>query len=157
MSDFFLRPVECSDLLPIAELYMEIYLQTNSIEKWTINSSTNYVTYFYDQCKELFFVAKCKEVLVGGVWGQVKPWWSGNKIYNLEVFVKGVHQRQGLSKLLLRRFFEEAYARFRAVTVEAVTFNDRSFPLDYYERIELKKDKQLVLLEGNISDILKNL
>lgn len=148
MSDFLLRPVERSDLLLVAELYIEIYLQTNTIEKWTISSSTKYVTYFYNQCKELFFVAESKGMLVGGVWGQVKPWWSGNKIYNLEVFVRRSHQKQGLSKILLRRFFEEAVTRFNAVTIEAVTFNDRSFPLNYYERIKLQKDKQFILLES---------
>jgi len=157
MLEVLIRPVTSEDIQPLAKLYMDIYLQTNNVEKWTVESTNKFISYFYEQCEKLFFVAEHNRKIIGGVWGQVKPWWNGNKVYNLEIFVDSEYRKQGISKHLFRRFFEQATCQYDAITVEATTFNDRSFPQNYYERIGLKKSIQLVLLEGNIADILIHL
>jgi len=154
---YLVRQCSEKDLDALASLYVEIYRETNPIERWTVESAKNFVTYFFHESRGLFYIVTFNDIIVGGIWCQVKPWWSGNKIYNLEAFVKKEARGQGLSKILLRKLLEEALSRCNAVTVEAITFNDRAFPLSYYDRISLKKDNQLVLLEGKVREILKNL
>lgn len=95
--------------------------------------------------------------IIGAVWGQVKPWWNGNKLYDIEIFIKKAFQNKGYSKLLFIKLFEESIRYYSVKDVEAITFNDRPFPLSYYERIQLEKDSQLTLLSGNAKNILYNL
>jgi hypothetical protein len=50
-----------------------------------------------------------------------------------------------------------AIKKYNINSVEAITFNDREFPLSFYSKISLNKDQQLVLLEGNVQEIITNL
>jgi len=102
-------------------------------------------------------VGEVKGMLAGAVWCQTKPWWSGVKLYDLEIFIKEDFRNHGFSKQLLQRILEDAISIHKVNEVEAITFNDRAFPLSYYARIELVKDDQLVLLGGKAECILKKL
>lgn len=137
----------------LADLYIRIYKDTNPKEKWNIYSAKKFITYFYELCPDLFFIAKMKDKIIAGIWGPVKPWWDGNKVYNLEIFVDKEYQGNGISKLILAHYFEVAIKKYNVNSVEAITFSDRKFPLCYYEKISLSKDRQLVLLEGNAQEI----
>jgi len=91
-----LRQCTQNDIKEIAELYVEIYRSVNPIEKWVQSSAVKLISYFYKKSYGLFYLATSNKIIVGGIWGQIKPWWNGNKVYNLEVFVKKEFQRQGI-------------------------------------------------------------
>lgn len=141
----------------LACLYVKIYKDTNPKEKWDICSAKKFISYFYELCPDLFFIAKMKDKIIGGIWGSVKPWWDGNKVYDLEIFVDKEYQGIGISKLMLAHYFEVAINKYNVNSVEAITFRDRKFPLCYYEKIALIKDRQLVLLEGKAQEIFENI
>lgn len=154
---FFIRKATPDDIETLAEIYVDIYKITNPIEKWTNNTAYAFISYFFQMSKGLFFVGINDKKIIGAVWGQVKPWWNGNKLYDIEIFIKNEFQNKGYSKLLFIKLFEESIQDYSVEDVEAITFSDRSFPLSYYERIQLEKDNQLVLLSGNAKNILNKL
>lgn len=141
----------------LADLYIRIYKDTNPKEKWDTCSARKFITYFYELCPDLFFIAKKKEKIIAGIWGPIKPWWDGHKVYDLEIFVDKEYQGIGISKLILAHYFEVAIKKYNVNSVEAITFSDRKFPLCYYEKIALSKDRQLVLLEGKAQEISEKL
>ena len=53
-----IRSVQESDIDELSQLYMEIYLIANPIERWTFETAKKFVTYFFEQCTDLFFVAE---------------------------------------------------------------------------------------------------
>ena len=148
-----IEQVDYDNIEELADLYIRIYKDTNPKEKWDIHSAKKFITYFYELCPDLFFIAKTKGKIIAGIWGPVKPWWDGNKVYDLEIFVDKEYQGKGISKLILTHYFEAAIKKYNVNSVEAITFSDRKFPLCYYEKISLSKDPQLVLLEGNAQEI----
>lgn len=153
-----IRTVKQCDIGELAQLYIDVYKKVNPIEKWELSSVKKYLDYFYRLCPDMFYVAETNEAeIVACIWGAIKPWWNGNKVYDLELCVAENYQGHGLSKIMFKHYFKYAVEKYSAVSVEAITFNDRKFPLNYYERIALKKDRQLVLLEGTISEILEKL
>jgi hypothetical protein len=95
--------------------------------------------------------------LSGAAWGQVKPWWNGNRMFNFEVFIDTRSQSKGLSKPLLLRLFQQAKRKYKVNTIEVITFSDRAFPLSYYLKLSIASAEQLVLLEGDVSNIVKAL
>lgn len=151
------RLVEEPDLLLLAQMYIAVYEKTNPSEIWTNESAYDFIRFFYNNCADLFFVLEVNGVLAGATWGQIKPWWNGNKIYNFEIFVCNEHQNKGLSKQLLLYFFTEAREKYSVSTIEVITFSDRTFPLCYYEKLSIIPDKQLILLEGNMEEIVRRI
>jgi len=151
------RSVVESDVSLLAQMYISVYKTTNPTEIWTNESAYDFIRFFYDKCADLFFVVEINGVLAGATWGQIKPWWDGNKIYNFEVFVCCEHQNKGLSKQLLLHFFTEARKKYNASSIEVITFSDRTFPLCYYKKLSIIPDKQLTLLDGNVEDIIRRL
>lgn len=152
-----IRNVEENDLNEIANLYVNIYKETNPREKWSLKAAEKFIRYFYNICPDMFFVAIIDDKIVAGIWGAIKPWWNGNKIYDLEIFVSKEYRGYGISKLVLEYYLEIALQKYQVVSVDAITFNDREFPKNYYERIALKKDEQLVLLTGDVKEIISKL
>lgn len=148
-----IEQVDYDNIEELADLYIRIYKETNPKEKWDMYSAKKFITYFYELCPDLFFIAKIKGKIIAAIWGPVKPWWNGNKVYDLEIFVDKEYQGKGVSKLILAHYFETAIKKYNVNSVEAITFSDRKFPLCYYEKISLRKDWQLVLLEGNAQEI----
>lgn len=148
-----IEQMDYDNIEELAELYIRIYKDTNPKEKWNISSAKKFIIYFYELCPDLFFVAKKENKIIAGIWGPVKPWWDGNKVYDLEIFVDKEYQGIGISKLILEHYFDVAMKKYNVNSVEAITFSDRKFPLCYYEKIALNKDRQLVLLEGKAQEI----
>jgi GNAT superfamily N-acetyltransferase len=154
---FIIKPVEQCDIESIANLYIEVYAIANPVEKWNTESARAFVEHFFTLSPDLFFIGKDNDVVIAGAWGVIKPWWNGNKLYDIELFIKPDYQGHGYSRLLFKRLFETAIAKYKAIFAEAITFNDRIFPINYYERIGFDKSKQLTLIEGNVADILDKL
>ncbi|MBO5033577.1 MAG: GNAT family N-acetyltransferase [Lachnospiraceae bacterium] len=153
----FIEPMDYESVDELADLYVKIYKETNPKEKWNNLSAKRFILYFYNLCPDLFFVAKLNGKIIAGVWGPVKPWWDGNKVYDLEIFVDNEYQGKGVSKLILFHYLEIAIKKYNVNSIEAITFNDREFPLSYYKKIALDKDQQLVLLEGKAQEIILKL
>ena len=141
-----IEQMDYDNIEELAELYIRIYKDTNPKEKWNISSAKKFIIYFYELCPDLFFVAKKENKIIAGIWGPVKPWWDGNKVYDLEIFVDKEYQGIGISKLILEHYFDVAIKKYNVNSVEAITFSD-------YEKIALNKDRQLVLLEGKAQEI----
>lgn len=155
MEELIIRQCEHRDILQLSLLYMDIYNETNPVEKWNFISSQKLISFYFETCKELFFVSESNGDIIGGVCGQIKPWWNGNKIYNPEIFIKKEFRRRGLFKKLFAHFLKNAIIIYDVVSIEAITFGDRDFPIGYYDKIGLKKDKQLTLLDGKPIEILR--
>lgn len=155
--DIFIEAMDYDSIDELASLYVKIYKKVNPREKWSIISAKKFIKYFYELCPDLFFIVKLKEKIIAGMWGPVKPWWNGNKAYDLEIFIDDEYQGKGLSKLILFHYFNVAIKKYNINSVEAITFNDREFPLSFYSKISLNKDQQLVLLEGDVQEIITNL
>lgn len=154
---FSIRAAKAEDIPKLANLYVEVYKKTNPIEKWTFDSAKVFISYFFLATQSLFFIGESDGIIVGAVWGNIKPWWNGNKLYDIEIFIKEEYRNYGFSKLLFIKLFEDAINVYNIRDVEAITFNDREFPLDYYARIEFNKNEELVLVAGEAEIILKKL
>jgi RimJ/RimL family protein N-acetyltransferase len=154
---FIIREAKLSDIDEVASLYAEAYKKANPKELWTYTSAKAYITYRFNSPPCLFFIGECDGELAGVIWGQIKPWWNGNKAYNLESFLQEKFRGKGYANQLNIRFFEEAIDKYHVKDLEAITFSDRPFPLEYYKRISVKEDSQFVLLEGVAEDILNKL
>lgn len=155
--DIFIEPIDYNSIDELASLYVKVYKKANPKEKWNTISAKKFIEYFYELCPDLFFIVKLNGKIVAGIWGPIKPWWNGNRTYDLEIFIDDEYQRNGLSKLILLHYFDVAINKYNVNSVEAITFNDREFPLSFYSKISLNKDQQLVLLEGNAQEIVFNL
>ncbi len=155
--DILIEPMTYDSIDELAVLYVNIYKITNPREKWNNVSARKLIMYYYGVCSDLFFIAKINEKIIAGIWGPVKPWWDGNKVYDLEIFIDRKYQGKGLAKQILLHYFDVAIKNYNINSVEAITFNDREFPLSFYNKISLYKDEQLVLLEGNVQEIISKL
>ncbi len=155
--DIVIEQMDYDSIDELTNLYVKIYKKTNPQEKWDIVSAKKFIMYFYELCPDLFFVAKLNEKIIAGIWGPVKPWWDGNKVYNLEIFIDNEYQGKGLSKFMFFHYFDIAIKKYNVNSVEALTFNDRDFPLSFYHKISLNKDRQLVLLEGKAQEVISKL
>ncbi len=155
--DIFIQPIDYDSIDELASLYVNIYKNANPKEKWNTISAKKYIKYFYELCPDLFFTVRFNGKIIAGIWGPIKPWWNGNKAYDLEIFIDDEYQGKGLSRLILLHYFDIAMQKYNVNSVEAITFNDREFPLNFYSKISLNKDQQLVLLEGNVQEIVSKL
>ncbi len=140
--DIFIEPMDYDSIDELAALYVKVYKKSNPREKWDIISARKFIMYFYELCSDLFFVAKLKNKMIAGIWGPVKPWWDGNKVYDLEIFIDSEYQGKGFANLILFHYFDVAIKKYNINSVEAITFNDRKFPLSFYNKISLYKDQQ---------------
>lgn len=53
---FSIRRASPDDIETLAKIYVDIYKVTNPIERWTNNTAYDFITYFFQMSKGLFFV-----------------------------------------------------------------------------------------------------
>ena len=94
------------DINTIAEFYADYYSNSVLQEKWTKESAVKLFRYFYNQNKDLFFIAYDGDKPVGIITSVLKPWWDGNHLEDGEVFVIGEYRKKGIAKLLFKALFE---------------------------------------------------
>lgn len=105
----------------------------------------------------LFVATEKEEVVVGGSWGAVRPWWNGIYLVDAELFVDPSHQHQGVGKLLMKHLVTAAQLRHKVNRIEAVTFRNSEFPLNWYKHLGFHLSSELVVIEANIEDVLSKL
>ena len=103
----------------------------------------------------MFFVAEEDGKAVGAVMSGVKPWFDGNRLVDTEIFVDKDYQERHLGK---ERHLLEAKRIYKAKVIEFHTYGDESeFPQSWYNRIGFKKDNELIIMNGNIEQVLQRL
>lgn len=116
------------------------------------------LTYFYDRQKDLFFVAEEDGKAIGAVMSTLKPWFDGNRICDSEIFVKKEYQRRYIGANLYKIHLQTAQNKYDCKVIEFHTYGDESeFPQNWYKRIGLSKDEELVIMSGKIKEILSKI
>ena len=103
------------DIDTIAGSYADYYSNSVLQEKWTKESAARLFWYFYNQNKELFFVAYDDDKPVGIIMSVLKPWWDGNHLEDGEVFVLPEYRQKGIAKSLFKALFECAVTKYEGL------------------------------------------
>jgi len=153
-----IRLVKPEDINNLAYIYKELYDGIEIWESWTIESAKALLSYWYDRQPDLFFVAEVDGKVVGGIVSGIKPWFDGNRLVDSEIFVDKRYQERHLWKELFKKHLSEAKKIYDAKIMEFHTYGDETeFPQSWYRRIGIKKDKELIIMNGEIWDILRHL
>ena len=146
------------DMAIIAEYYADYYANSVLGEKWTKEKAIQLFRYFYNQNKDLFFVAYDDDKPVGVIMSVLKPWWDGNHLEDGEIFVLPSYQRKGIAKSLFKALFKHAIDKYNATTLEAHTYEDENgFPYNWYKRLGFETIDDWKIISGNIKEIIKKM
>lgn len=153
-----IRLIEKSDINDLALIYKDLYDNVDIGENWSIESATNLLTYWYSKQKDLFFVDVENAKPVGAIVSGVKNWFDGIRLIDTEIFVAKSHQNKGIANKLLLQHLIEAKLKYNAKTIEFHTYGDETeFPQNWYNRIGMQKDQELIIMNGEVENIIKNL
>ena len=153
-----IRLVKKEDLKDLAIIYKELYDNVDIGENWSIETATNLLNYWYEKQKDLFFVAEEDGIVVGGIVSGIKPWFDGNRLIDGEVFVSTKYQGRHIAKELFKTHLKEAYNKYKANVMEFHTYGDETeFPQNWYTRIGCKKDNELIIMNGDIKEIIRKI
>lgn len=114
--------------------------------------------YFYNIQKDLIFVAYDEDKPVGIIMSLLKPWWDGKHLVDVELFVSEEYRNNKIAKNLEKRLFEYAIEKYGVITIEAHTYEDKQgFPLSWHKKVGFEVVDDMVIINGNIKEILENL
>ena len=95
---------------------------------------------------------------MGAIVSGIKPWFDGNRLIDGEVFVSSKYQGKHIAKDLFIIHFETAISKYNVKTMEFHTYGDETeFPQNWYNRIGFKKDNELIIMSGDLKEVLNNL
>ncbi len=140
-----------------ARVYARAYNSLNVGETWTNARARVLLNSYFKKQPDLALAAKQEGKIIGVCLALLKPWWDGNHIIEVELFVEPRVQRSGIGSRLTRELLLRAKKKYHATTLEAITFSKKEFPMSWYKRLGFKKSKKLVLIEGAVDTILKRL
>ena len=109
--------------------------------------------------KEIYslLLKKMKKV-VGAIMSGVKPWFDGNRLIDTELFVDKNYQNRHLARELYKKHLLEAQRIYNTKVIEFHTYGDENqFPQNWYRKIGFQKDKELIIMNGNIKKVLEHL
>lgn len=153
-----IRLVKLEDIKSLAPIYKELYDDADIGEFWSVESAEKLLNYWYDKQQDLFFVAEEDGKAVGAVMSGVKPWFDGNRLVDTEIFVAKDYQERHLGRELYKRHLSEAQRIYKAKVIEFHTYGDESeFPQNWYKRIGFKRDKELIIMNADIGQVLEYL
>ena len=152
-----IRQGKCSDIPPLSEVYARAYTQGDNEEQWSVESARAFLEVSFHRQPDLLFVAAENEELAGGSWGAVRPWWDGIYLVDAELFVDPSHQEQGVGKRLMKHLVTAAQLRHKVNRIEAVTFRNSEFPLNWYKHLGFHPSSELVVIEAKVEDVLSKL
>lgn len=151
-----IRSVRESDIKLLAPIYKKLYDNADIGENWTIESAEKLLNYWYNKQKDLFFVAQYDNKPVGAIMSGIKPWFDGNRLIDGEIFISREYQGRHIAKDLFVYHLKKAKELYDVKTMEFHTYGDeKEFPQCWYNRIGLKKDNELIIMNGEIENILK--
>lgn len=153
-----IRLVKKEDLDDLAVIYKDLYDNADIGEDWSIEKAKKLLEYWYNKQGDLFFVDEEDGILAGGVVSGIKPWFDGNRLVDGEIFVSNKYQGRHIANNLFKAHLEEAVKKYNANVMEFHTYGDETeFPQNWYTRLGIKKDNELVIMNGRISEILSKL
>ena len=153
-----IRNVKLEDIQELAPIYKELYDDADIGEFWTIENAEKLLRYFYDKQKDLFFVAEENGKAIGAVMSNLKPWFDGNRLNDMEIFVSKEYQHKHIAKDLYKCYLEIAKRIYDCKVIEFHTYGDEDeFPQNWYKRIGFKKDEELIIMSANINEILNKI
>jgi GNAT superfamily N-acetyltransferase len=146
-----------NDLKAAGAIYCQAFNVSQSNENWTLDSANAFLLYCYHRQPDLFYLAREQSNILGGIYGEIKPWWDGNHLYNTELFVAQSHQKQKIGSKLLLTIVADALNKYRITAIEGITFRYPNFPLKWHKRLGFKIMGEMVLITGDPNVILANL
>lgn len=88
----------------------------------------------------------------------VKPWYDGMRLIDTEIFVSKEYQGKHIAKKLMLEHLKKAKLKYNAKMIEFHTYGDeKEFPQNWYSRIGLMKDNELIIMNGDVEKILNRL
>lgn len=76
-------------------------------------------------------------------------------MFDGEIFVDPKYQKQKIGVQLIITLFTKAIKKYKVAIFEASTFSNIKFPLDWYNSIEIKSNRELVFILGDLKKVLK--
>ncbi len=154
--EFSIRPLKKEELPVVASVYTQSFNQAGIGEEWTQKKAEEFMGWWFKHQHDLFFVAVYKEKLVGGVVAGIKPWWDGQHLVDLELFVHPDFQKQGIGKELVKIILREAIRKYEIVEFECLADKTHEFPLGWYKKTGME-ETSLTHISGKPKKILENL
>jgi len=153
-----IRNVKETDIKVLAPIYKQLYDNADIGEYWTIESAEKLLNYWYEKQKDLFLVAEENDEVVGAIMSGIKPWFDGNRLIDSEIFVSSKYQGKHIAKDLFISHLKKAKELYDAKVIEFHTYGyEEEFPQCWYNRIGFKKDNELIIMNGNVDDVLDKL
>ena len=153
-----IRLVKKEDLDDLAVIYKDLYDNADIGEDWSIEKAKKLLEYWYNKQGDLFYVAEEDGKPVGGCVSGIKSWFDGNRLIDGEIFVSKDYQEKHIGRNLMLEHLKQAKIKYNANVMEFHTYGDETeFPQNWYNRIGFKKDDELIIMNGNIEEILGHL
>ncbi|GHT57570.1 hypothetical protein FACS18945_2220 [Bacteroidia bacterium] len=93
---------------------------------------------------------------VGGFFAKFRPWWDGIRVNEIEFFMQD-KLRNGMASAKLIAFALHRAYNLGATVLEGLVFSDETSLLAMYAKGKVIADKSLVVINGNIREIMDNL
>ncbi len=138
-------------------VYARAYNSLKIGEVWTNARARALLNSYFKKQPDLALVAKQGGKIIGVCLALLKPWWDGNRLVEVELFIEPRFQRLGIGRRLVGELLLRAKKKYHATVFEAITFSKKEFPMSWYKRLGLKKSEKLVLIEGSVDALLKRL
>ena len=157
-SSMMIRLVKREDLKDLAVIYKDLYDDVDIGEDWSIEKSLELLSYWYDKQGDLFFVAEEDGRPVGAIVSGVKSWFDGLRLVDTEIFVKKDYQQKCIGTKLMLEHLKQAKIKYNVMKMEFHTYGDENnFPQTWYNTIWFKKDDELIIMNGDVENILNKL
>lgn len=158
--DFNIRDINQGDIDELSYIFADAYRPEKTGEHWTADSARNVVEYWFKRSpSDMKILAQNKEnKILGAFMADIKPWWDGPRMIDGEFFVSSNAQGNGIGKELLKTLIERAIKNYKANCFETLTFMpDEEHPLKWYLNLGFEKEKNLIVINGNLKKILDTL
>lgn len=152
-----IRPIQETDLEPLANVYVDVYTAFDVGESWDTKSAQKMLRFWYEYFPDLALVATHEGKAIGAFLAGVKPWCDGNHLIDGEIFVHPNHQKRGVGSRLTKAMFERAREKYGAVAWDTYTFRGFEHPVSCYKKLGFKELEEWVMISGNIEEALKRL
>ena len=153
-----IRLAKKEDLEDLAVIYKSLYDDVDIGENWSIEKSLELLNYRFDKQQDLFFVAEEDGKAVGAIVSGVKPWFDWLRLVDTELFVSKDYQEKHIWRDLMLEHLKNAKAKYSVKTIEFHTYGDETqFPQNWYNRIWLRKNDELIIMDWNVETILNNI
>jgi len=148
-----IRLVKQEDLIPLSEIYKDLYCSSILNENWTNQTAYELLNFFYTLNKDIFVIAEIDKKVVGAVMSLVKPWHDGNRLIETEIFVSKAYQHKGIASKLFHEHFRLAMEKYNVNIIEAHTYQEENgYPLNWYKKQGYDVIDDWYVINANIKD-----